>query len=116
VFSASPGDEHYRFNIHFFGPTSVNEPATGEDGYFAFALTSGNYTLVAAKVGFTTKTRTLELLSTKRLDIEMSPGAGVIKGNVIAKSWVGNNFVYSPLPEATIAAIAIAIGSPIAIK
>jgi hypothetical protein len=32
TFTASPGEERYRFNIHFFGPTSVSDPFTDEDG------------------------------------------------------------------------------------
>jgi len=32
LFTASPGDVKHRFNIHFFGPTSVPDPISGEDG------------------------------------------------------------------------------------
>jgi hypothetical protein len=32
AFTASPGDAKHRFNIHFFGPTSVTDPFTDEDG------------------------------------------------------------------------------------
>ena len=32
TFTASPGAERHRFNIHFFGPTSVTDPFTDEDG------------------------------------------------------------------------------------
>ncbi len=81
--------------------------ATGEDGYYAFSLASGTYTVTANKVGFASVNKEVELLSSKRLDLTISSGAGVVKGYVVSKAWVATkgDYVYTPLPNASVYAI-----------
>jgi hypothetical protein len=45
-FFSSPGDEVHRFNIHFFGPTVIDDPVLGEDDGLVKIFSSKEYAYV----------------------------------------------------------------------
>jgi len=45
-FSASPGQEKHRFNIHFFGPTAIDDPTIGNDDDLLRIFSSKEYAYV----------------------------------------------------------------------
>jgi len=49
TFTASPDDAKHRFNIHFFGPTSVQDPITGDENGLIKIYSSKEYAYIVNK-------------------------------------------------------------------
>ncbi len=58
MFTASPGDAKHRFNIHFFGPTSIEEPGNNTNGKILI-FSSKNEAYVVNKTNETIKEVTI---------------------------------------------------------
>jgi hypothetical protein len=77
-------------------------PSTPQNGVFSFQVESGTYRLTAGKTGFTSYSKSVDVLESKHLQIAMTSRAAVIKGAVYGKTWSTDRFVYAPITNATI--------------
>lgn len=83
--------------------TQLNEvPSTPESGVFSFTLPAGTYTLKADKTGFTSYSKSIDVLSSKNITVTMEPGAALVTGYVYGKTWVGDREVIAPITGAEI--------------
>ena len=81
----------------------LNEvPSTPENGSFSFTIPSGTYTLTAEKTGFTTYSKSMDVLSSKSIQIQMEPGAALVTGYIYGRTWVEGREVIAPITGATI--------------
>ena len=85
--------------------TLVNELAsTPQSGNFSFSLAAGVYTLTAEKAGFTTHSGEITVSGSRIQNITLRPGAALINGAVIGRSWSGelDRYVEAPVPSARV--------------
>ena len=77
-------------------------PSTSQTGAYAFSLQSGRYTLSGTKTGFQTAQQTLDISSSRNVNLVMSAGAALITGYVYGRTWVSGDTVRAPIPGAII--------------
>jgi hypothetical protein len=83
--------------------TKISElPSTPENGKFSFTLPSGTYTVTAEKTGFTTYSKSVDILSSKNIQIAMEPGATLVTGYIYGKSWVNGTVITAPITNASV--------------
>lgn len=78
-------------------------PSTPQGGSFSFSIESGTYTLKATKVGFTSYSSSIEVLSSKQITVTMSPGAALVTGVIQGRAWNSSyQEIFAPITNATV--------------
>jgi len=83
----------------------VNElPSTPQSGNFSFSLSAGVYTLTVDKAGFTTHSGEIAVSGSRTQNVTLRPGAALINGVVIGRSWSNemNAYIHAPVPSASV--------------
>jgi len=83
--------------------TTIDEiPSTSQNGSFSFSASAGTYTLTSTKTGFTSVTRSIDLVASTQLTITMQAGAALATGYVIGTSNVFGRTTTGPITGAHI--------------
>ena len=78
-------------------------PSTPQGGSFSFSVESGTYTLKATKVGFTSYSSSIEVLSSKQVIVTMTSGAALVTGVIQGRSWNSSyQQIYAPITNAAV--------------
>lgn len=77
-------------------------PSTSQDGDFSFSVEAGEYTLRATKTGFSTASKAIQVAESQSYTLPMAPGAAMVNGYVIGRTWVNGDTVRAPIPGAEI--------------
>ncbi|KMQ50880.1 hypothetical protein CHISP_2231 [Chitinispirillum alkaliphilum] len=78
--------------------------STPQDGSYSFSVEPGNYTLKADRAGFTSYTREVTLTGSRTISITLNPGAAMVAGRIIGRTWSNSrqDYVYAPIRQAQI--------------
>jgi hypothetical protein len=87
-------------------------PSTPQDGAFSFTIQSGTYSLNVEKTGFVSQDKTIEVVSSKQVVVEMPAGAAVISGSIYGGSWGTTGKIFAPIPSASIILIDSSVTPP----
>ncbi|MBN1308261.1 MAG: carboxypeptidase regulatory-like domain-containing protein [Chitinispirillaceae bacterium] len=83
--------------------TLVGEvPSTPQNGAFSFTVPSGTYAVVADKTGFTSYSKSIDVMSSRAINVTLEPGATLVTGYVYGKTWVGESRVIAPITGAKV--------------
>ncbi|MBN1758832.1 MAG: carboxypeptidase regulatory-like domain-containing protein [Chitinispirillaceae bacterium] len=91
-----------RVRIYKDGALLSEVPSTPADGSFSFTIPSGTYMVTAEKTGFTTYSKSIDVLSSKSIQVSMEPGAALVTGYIYGKTWVGDREIVAPITNATV--------------
>lgn len=78
--------------------------STPQDGSFSFSVEPGKYTVNADKAGFSSQVREVTLSESRAVTITLRPGASIVTGKIIGKSWSRRQqeYVHAPIRGASV--------------
>ena len=81
-------------------------PSTPQNGTFSFTVAAGTYTILAEKSGFTSYSRTIDVLGSKSLTVTMHAGATLVTGYIYGKTFVEGRETLAPITGARVVFVA----------
>jgi len=95
-----------RVQIFQNGTLLSEVPSTPQNGTFSFTVAAGTYTVAAEKSGFTSYSRTVDVLGSKSLVVTMQPGATLVTGYIYGKTFVEGRETLAPITGARVVFVA----------
>ncbi|MDG5813906.1 carboxypeptidase-like regulatory domain-containing protein [Chitinispirillales bacterium ANBcel5] len=78
------------------------QPSTPQDGSYSFSVEPGSYTLTAQKAGFSNYSREITVTGSRVRNITLNPGAVMVSGYIIGRTWSQDRYVYAPIRNASV--------------